>query len=300
MNWRVIAYMLAFVAVVFGTFAWQQERQNKEALVQLGLLKAQAEIAARRVEQAERLKREQAEIAEHEKQIADQELRVRQLRQDLERLRDRISLLRQEFERDVVAVRAASVGMDLGDLLLPSGVRLRECRIQRVEDSGVLVGHALGVAQLTHQDLPQKVRDRLRYGPEYMVAEPPPTAVAETVKPGVAKSPPASPPMEPAKVSPPAAKSEPETQTEAGQTQKAQQRLIEGRLAVAQMKKELEVLKQDLDKVDYELAFQNLSASRRYYAGQRKAILEQQKSATQRRLNAAELELLRLESGGAP
>lgn len=300
MNWRVIAYMVAFGAVVFGTFAWQQKRQDKEALVQLGLLKAQAEIAARRVEQAERLKREQAEIAEHEKQIADQELRVRQLRQDLERLRDRISHLRQEFERDIVAVRAASVGMDLGDLLLPSGVRLRECRIQRVEDSGVLVGHALGVAQLTHQDLPQKVRDRLRYGPEYMVAEPPPTAVAETAKPAVAKNPPASSPMEPAKVSPPAAKSEAETLTEAGQSPKAQQRLIEGRLAVAQMKKELEVLKQDLEKVDYDLTFQNLSASRRYYAGQRKTILEQQKSAMQRRLNAAEIELLRLESGGAP
>lgn len=300
MNGRLLAYTVAFGAVAFGTFAWQQSNQNKEARVQLGLLKTQAEIVARRVEQAERQKREQAEIAEHEKLLADQELRMRNLRQDLERLRDRISNLRQDFERDIVAVRAASVGMALGDLVLPSGVNLRECRIQRVEESGVLVGHALGVAQLAHQDLPQKIRERLRYGSEYLLADPQPVTAAKTAEPPVAESPPEPARMQPAAASSAPTKSEPSAAAEDGQTRKAQQRLIEGRLAVAQMKKELEALKEDLLKVDSELSFQNLSASRRYYAGQRKTTLEQQKSLMQRRLNAAEIELLRLESGGAP
>jgi molecular chaperone GrpE (heat shock protein) len=252
------------------------------------------------VEQAERTKRNLAEIAVHEKQVADQELRARNLRQDLERLRGRIEQLRQDFERDIVAVRAASVGMVLGDLVLPSGVNLRECRIQRVEESGVLVGHALGVAQLAHQDLPQKIRERLRYGSEYLLADPQPVTASKTAEPPVAESPPEPPRMQPAAASSAPTKSEPSAAAEDGQTRKAQQRLIEGRLAVAQMKKELEALKEDLLKVDSELSFQNLSASRRYYAGQRKTTLEQQKSLMQRRLNAAEIELLRLESGGAP
>ncbi len=84
------------------------------------------------------------------------------------------------------------------------------------------------------------------------------------------------------------------------QQRKKQQRQLEGRLAVAQMKKELETLEEDLRQVGYELNFQELSATRRYYAGQRKTTLEQQRSTLQRRLNAAEIELLRLESGGAP
>lgn len=298
MNGRLWVYGLAFGGVVFGMVAWQQARQNNEARVQLGLLKAQTEIVARRVEQAERLKREQAEIAGHEKEIEDQESRMRSLRQEVDRLRDRIALLHQDFQRDIVAARAASVGMVLGDLVLPSGVSLRECRIQRVEESGVLVGHALGVAQIAHTDLPQKVRDRLRQGPEYALAAPKPAAAGEPAKPVVAQTTPPAPPMETVSASPPPTKSE--SGSEAEQGRKAQQRLREGRLAVAQMKKELEAVKEDLEKVDFELAFQNLSASRRYYAGQRKTTLEQQKAVLQRRLNAAEIEVLRLDSGGAP
>ncbi len=299
MNGRLIAYLLAFAAVALGTVAWQQARQDKAARVQLALLNTQAEIVARHVEQAERLKRERAEIAVLEEELAAQELRVRGLRQDMERLRGSHAKLRQDFDRDIAAVRAASVGMALGDLVLPSGLSLRECRIQRVEDSGLLVGHALGVSKIAHLDLPQKVRDRLRYGPGYAIAEVLPVAAEAPAASPLAQSASARPQQRVDKASEPQAQSQ-EGGTGAEQQRKAQQRQLEGRLAVAQMKKELETLEEDLRQVGYELNFQDLSATRRYYAGQRKTTLEQQRSALQRRLNAAEIELLRLESGGAP
>jgi hypothetical protein len=299
MNGRLIAYLLAFAAVAFGTVAWQQARQDKAARVQLALLNTQAEIVARHVEQAERLKRERAEIALLEEELAAQELRVRGLRQDMERLRGSHAKLRQDFDHDIAGVRAASVGMALGNLVLPSGVSLRECRIQRVEDSGLLVGHALGVSKIAHLDLPQKVRDRLRYGPGYAIAEVLPVAAEAQAGAKAAQSVPvrASPMADKAAAVP----AQPEEAASGEEQQrKAQQRQLEGRLAVAQMKKELETLEEDLRQVGYELNFQDLSATRRYYAGQRKTTLEQQRSALQRRLNAAEIELLRLESGGAP
>lgn len=299
MNGRVIGYLLAFVIVALATFAWQQARQDKQARVQLALLKTQAEIVARHVEQAERLKRERAEIAGLEEEIAAQEVRVRGLRQDMERLRGSHASLLQDFERDISAVRAASVGMVLGDLVLPAGVSLRECRIQRVEDSGLLVGHALGVSKIAHQDVPQKVRDRLRFGADYAMPEPLPVVSAAPAVSPVAQSAPVMPLQTAGKATEPPVQPE-GAADELEQQRKAQQRRLEGRLAVAQMKKELETLEDDLRQVDYELTFQNLSATRRYYAGVRKTTLEQQRSALQRRLNAAEIELLRLESGGAP
>ncbi len=297
MNGRVVAYFLAFVAVVVGMGAWQQACQEKEARVQLALLKTQAEILARRVEQAERLKSDQTEIAAHEKQIADQESRVRTLRQDIERLNGRYAALRQDFERDITAVRAASVGMEIGDLVLPTGVSLRKCRIQRLEDSGVFVGHELGVAMVAHQDLPKQTRDRLRYGADYVLAELKSAASAGSSGLQVVKSEAAAPPAVSANSVETTKKAEPEAVLQA--ERKAQQRLLEGRLAVAQMRKELQTVKEELDRLEHELTFQNPSASRRYYAGQRKTALEQQRSLLQRRLNTAEIEVLRLESGGA-
>ena len=296
MNARMVAYLLAFAAVAFGTVAWQQARQDKEARVQLALLNTQAEIVARHVEQAERLKRERAEVATLEEEAAALDLRVRGLRQDIERLRGNFAKLRQDLDRDIAEVRLASVGMALGDLVLPTGGSLRECRIQRVEDSGLLVGHALGVAKVAHQDLPQKVRDRLRFGLDYVIQDPLP------VVPAANASASNTAPVIPRGVGDAVPETPVPSQESAAQVEqrKSQQRRLEGRLAVAQMKKELETIEDNLKQVEYELAFQNPSASRRYYAGVRKTTLEQQRSALQRRLNAAEIELLRLESGGAP
>lgn len=285
MDGKIIAYIFFLAAVVAGTYGIYYTTQVDEAQRKLSTLEAQIETTARSMQQFGKTLEERRQIVALQTELDAAEKAAEATEADLQAAKKEHEKIRQEFEIDIVAVREASTGLSFPSITLVNGTVLKNAKIQRVEESGLAILNDMGVSKVMPAELPQELRDRLRFGPEYALPSlmPAPTPAQPVI----------AAPQSTFSSTPSSRNPAPDPEAEA-----RQKRILEGRAAVTRFKREIDSLERELTTATYEAANPSTSASRRYYANTRKATLEQQIAAVRRQLDAAEVELARL--GVAP
>ena len=193
---------------------------------------------------------------------------VNTLRDEIVTLRDDEVQARKDFEQAILKSRQDAAGLMLNDATLPSGVRLRNARVQKVEGDVTTIIHSEGISKFTPEMLPTELQDRFRFG--VPIGGSTPSSSASTPKPAVnttVQMPPASP---------------------------SKDKLKEGRIELDRLRKELPYLEQELQKAEADTSA-DASPSRRFYAKNRRDSISQQITAIKRKIDAIEIELRKLE-----
>lgn len=188
------------------------------------------------------------------------------IRKELEELRQRKQRTEESLIETVMKTRNDSTGLQLGDILLTTGVTLKNARINRVEGNITSVLHSEGIAKLEPHLLPQELKERFRFE---LAAD---VEIPDNKKPAVEI--PAS------KISPEKAK------------------LNEARLVLEKLQLEHAQLERERAQGQSDSAAS--SPSRRYYAKKREATFDQQSNALRRRIDAAQLEVRKAEQNANP
>lgn len=279
MDGKIIAYILFLVAVIAGSYGIYYTTEVDEAQRKLSTLEAQLDTTQNTIKQLAQTLEERKQIATLQAELDDLEKAAQAAQVSITEQTSEHEKIRSEFEKDIASVREQFVGTAMPELTLASGNVLKNIKIQRIEEAGLNILNDNGVTKVTIADLPQEMRDRLRYGEEYtlpsLVKKQPESAAVEkpaTSSMATASQKPALDPDEEAR----------------------QKRVLEGRAAIARLKRELSSVEKEYDSVSREASDPNTSASRRYYANTRKTALSTQIAAVRRQLDAAEVEMTRL------
>lgn len=191
------------------------------------------------------------------------------LRGDITNCRNDEVAARKDFEQAILKSRQDATGLVLTEAELPSGLRLRNARVQKVDGDVTTILHSEGISKLTPDMLPKELQDRFRFG---------------DLTGGSAGS---------EKPSPDAAPTSSVTFTPSAAPQK--DKLKEARLQYEKLKKELPYLEQELKKAEADTTSET-SPSRRFYAKNRRDTLSQQVTALKRQIDAADLLVKKLET----
>ena len=152
----------------------------------------------------------------------------------------------------------------VGSAVLPSGVRLQNARVQKVEGDITTVLHSEGISKLSPDMLPLELKERFRFGM--------PMGGAEEVEPVASKS---------------TASTSSASASPAAVPQKDSLKEVGAKLAKFQ--KELPYLEEELTKAQAE-ATNAASPSKRFYAKNRLDAVTQQVADLKAQIAAAELE----------
>lgn len=189
-------------------------------------------------------------------------------RKEIASYRDDESQARRDYEQAILKSRQDAAGLVLDELELPSGVRLRNARIQRVEGDTTTIIHSEGISKLAPEMLPRELQERFRFGATIgtpVLDKPAPALPTTTLD-----MPPAAAPAQ-------------------------KDKLKEARIQLEKLKKELPYLEKELKQAESDSGADS-SPSRRFYAKNRRDALTQQVTALKRQIDSADLLVKKLEA----
>lgn len=267
MEAKFVIYFVLFLALFglgFGVYHTTEiDEANKElasAVQQVETLEAHIKTQTAQLE----LRREVAALMT----VADiMQKEVNSIRDDIANTREDEIRARKDFEQAILKSRQDAAGLVLDEAVLPSGLRLRNARVQKVEGDTTTILHSEGISKLSPEMLPQELQERFRFGAVQSASEKPAMAApAPAVDTAVVSSAPLQ-----------------------------KDKLKEARFQLEKLKKDLPYLEDELTKAESD-TFSAASPSRRFYAKNRRDTLSQQVTALKRQIDAAELAVRKMES----
>ncbi len=198
-----------------------------------------------------------------------------EIRKEIASQRDREVETRRAFEQAIARSRDQSAGLVLNDPVLPSGLRLHNARVQRVDGDITTLIHAEGISKLTPQMLPQELKERFRFGLSTEISAPVPVTPAA---PEVAATPAAD-----ADAAPPLGGLFKPDSLPAAQAQ------------LDRLKKNLPYLEEELKKAEAESAAAT-SPSKRFYVKNRLDSINKEISELKSKITTAEADIKKLEA----
>ncbi len=175
----------------------------------------------------------------------------------------------------IAQVRRETVGRSYDELVLSNGTVLKTAIIQQVGEDEIVIKHSLGIRRTPAKEWPSELKERLVPGAladTKPAAEEPAVAPVETIPtPGV----------------------------ESEALKKHKKKLLDGELATKRFTQDLAALGKQLIDIESELS-KDISASRKFYAEQRRDFLRAQVTAQKSRVTAAQEALARLQAETPP
>ncbi|MES2507828.1 MAG: hypothetical protein V4599_14070 [Verrucomicrobiota bacterium] len=193
---------------------------------------------------------------------------VSALRNEIAQHRQAQVAARKDFDQAIAVSRSQSAGLVLEDPVLPSGVRLRNARVEKVEGDITTISHSEGISKIGPEMLPKELKDRFRFGMA-MGSE-------EAVEA----------PSIPVATAPSSSTNAPQMSTE--------DQLVTARQELEKMKKELPYLEAELAKVEAESAAAT-SPSKRFYIKNRLDSLNKQIADLKTQMLTAEADVKKLQ-----
>jgi hypothetical protein len=187
------------------------------------------------------------------------------LRSEIDALKAKHIATRKDFEMAIERARQNVAGLVINNPVLPSGLRLHNARVQKLEGNVTTVVHAEGISKLTPDMLPEELRERFRFGVPVEADEPK----------GITQAPPATTTVAPVNSGDP----------------------------IASAKQQLDRLNKDLSYLDEEFKKAEAESSsattptKRFYAKNRIEALTTQRNDLKTKVGEAEVTLKKLEAG---
>lgn len=172
---KVIIYAFLLVAIIAGGYAIHYTTEVDEA--NKDLIAAQNQVSSLQ----NHVKSQTAflEIRREIKALLSASVIMQQeaatIRQEVRKLREDEFAARRDFEQAIQKSRNDAAGLVINDAVLPSGLRLFNARVQKVEGDVTTVSHSDGISQLTPDMLPAELKERFRFG--MSLEAPPPSSV---------------------------------------------------------------------------------------------------------------------------
>ena len=272
MEGKIVVFVVVLLAIVGLIYGVYYTTDIDEATKELAL-------ASQQVGVLEQHNRSQAGFLELRKEVAALLMAAGIMNQEKEALTSEVKQLssreeeiQQNFTDAVMKARQDAVGLVFPEVMLTNGTLLRNAKIQRVEGDVTTMLHSEGVSKIQPDLLPAELQDRFRFGVN--------TSSPAPLVSGMAT-----------------ASGNPESAPEGGTPaeKEHQKKLADAKLAKERLQKELPYLTDQLNKTKTESSAES-SPSRRFYAKNRQDAIEQQITALKRRIDAADLEVQRLEA----
>lgn len=164
MDGKIIVYGFCLALVIAGSLFWQYTMDIDEAQKDMLLARQQVNAAEDGVKQARAWHHARKEAAALIAAGAVIEKKNEELRQEISKLREKRKEVARIFQSSLQRVRDETQGMQLQELVLKTGVKFRNVKIQSVDENLAVLQHAEGVSKVPTEELPAEIQDRLRYG----------------------------------------------------------------------------------------------------------------------------------------
>jgi hypothetical protein len=273
MNGKFLFLAILLVAAMAGCYAIFLEQDMDH-------LRSKTIVARQNITNLESQIRQLSQTMENKGMVAELMKTVNFLKEENTSLEDLLKKEEARYQPLVEAHRAAiaqvrreTVGRSYDELVLSNGTVLKAAMIQQVGEDELVIKHSLGIRRAPSKEWPAELKARLVPG-----------ALADT-KP-VAEAP------APAEVMPAAG-------VESEALKKHKKKLLDGELATKRIVQDLASLEKQLKDIESELS-NDISASRKYYAEQRRDFLRAQVTAQKSRVTAAQEALARLQAEQPP
>lgn len=274
MNGKFLFLAILLVAAMAGCYAIFLEQDMDH-------LRSKTIVARQNITNLESQIRQLSQTMENKGMVAELMKTVNSLKEENTSLEDLLKKEEARYQPLVEAHRAAiaqvrreTVGRSYDELVLSNGTVLKAAIIQQVGEDELVIKHSLGIRRTPSKEWPAELKARLVPG-----------ALADT-KP-VAEAP------------APAAEVIPAAGVESEALKKHKKKLLDGELATKRFAQDLATLETQLKDIEKELS-NDISASRKYYAEQRRDFLRAQVTAQKSRVTAAQEALARLQAEQPP
>lgn len=164
MDVKVIIYGFCLALVIACSFFWRYTMQIDEAEKEMQLARQQVTATASGVSDAKAwlaARKEAAALIAAASVIEKDNGKLREVVDVLQRKKAEVAKV---FTSSIQRARQETVGMEFPELQLNSGLKLRQVKIQSVDESLLVLKHAEGVSKLPASTMPAELIDRLRFG----------------------------------------------------------------------------------------------------------------------------------------
>lgn len=199
-NARLYAITTAFIAVAGISVLVRQQMNTSDLLMELRNAKdslegAQHQLAGFR----ESVTAKRAELASLSEKLggrATSLAAIEQLKAEVEKVKagiEQIKLKRTDIENEfrsaIRSVRSQTIGKELPPQKLASGAILTHAKVQKVDEEHLVLGHELGVSNLTPKEVPAELAEKLRMGDPLFTNPRPAEKAGTTSRPAPASAP---------------------------------------------------------------------------------------------------------------
>lgn len=164
MDAKITIYGFCLALVIAGSFFWRYTMQIDDAEKEMLLARQQMNAADDGVKQAKGWLAARKEAAALIAAAAVIDKDNKALRDEVDTLRQKKSEAIKVFNTSIQRARQETVGMEFPDLLLTSGARFRNVKIQSLDESLAVLQHSEGVSKVPTSAMPPEMLDRLRFG----------------------------------------------------------------------------------------------------------------------------------------
>jgi cell division protein FtsB len=164
MDAKIFVYGFCLLAIIAGTGFWQYTMGIDEAEKELLLARGQVGTVDDSIKQAKAwlaARKEAAALIAAAKVI---ETDNQTLKDEVKKIKDKRQDVAKVFAASIERARSEMNGMVIPDLTLTNGMRLKNAKIQSLDEKITVIQHAEGVSKVPTENLPANLQDRLRFG----------------------------------------------------------------------------------------------------------------------------------------
>jgi hypothetical protein len=169
MDTRVTTFVISILAIAGFFYFWTHSIGLDEVQRELSNVQVEMEQMKQSLQQAEqrqKLVHEVAALFKTKQVIEDQHSQIRAKTDQIIKERGTLSADMQSL---IMRARQETVGLEMAELTLTTGVTLKKVKIQDINPEISVVQHQEGISKIATETLPNFIQDRLRYG--YQVAD---------------------------------------------------------------------------------------------------------------------------------
>jgi hypothetical protein len=164
MDGKIIIYGFCLALVAAGSFFWKYTMDIDEVQKEMLLARQQLNASEDGVKQAKGWLNARKEAAALIAAGSVIEKKNEELRQAIQKLKDKRKEVARVFESSMQRVRDETQGMQLQEVILTTGAKFLNVKIQSVDENIAVLQHSQGVSKVPTEDLPNEILDRLRFG----------------------------------------------------------------------------------------------------------------------------------------
>lgn len=164
MDAKVIIYGFCLTLVIASSLFWRYTMQIDEAEKEMQLALQQVNATAAGVKDATgwlAARKEAAALIAAASVIEKDNGKLNEAVDALQRKKTEVAKV---FTSSIQRARQETIGMEFPELLLNSGLKFKQVKIQSVDEALLVLKHAEGVSKVPVSTMPAELLDRLRFG----------------------------------------------------------------------------------------------------------------------------------------